>query len=227
MGGVSLGVFVMRIHRAALFAVVLFLAAAVAVLIVAWSHSPTSIPTTTFTILGYTNVSHSFLPEMPPEKCLCAETGRDSVSLGLSPWDRTPYPTIRALTPNGWTNYHLGYMTGAFVLVRPSSNYVFKIWLPTNTVRWDIAFGLHTAGLRQRVFWKMGETGLWNRLFPVSQWLIRFVPLREGREVQFKSEEFELDRRPQSNPAAGNAGIMPQVKVEHHYPGVPGPGHSP
>jgi hypothetical protein len=60
----------------------------------------------------------------------------------------------------------------------------------------------------------MFETGVWNRLFPVSQWMIKFVPLRKAPDVEFKSDEFEIGDRSHNT----SLQPMPEVRLGVFWP---------
>ena len=76
------------------------------------------------------------------------------------------------------------------IVVWPSRSARIKVALPTGTETWRCTVPVQATGARIRVFTHLGESGIWNRTFPVSQWFIRLFPLNDSAEMDIRSGTF-------------------------------------
>ena len=76
------------------------------------------------------------------------------------------------------------------IVVWPSRSARIHVALPVGTETWRCTVPVQATGARIRVFTHLGDSGIWNRTFPVSQWFIRLFPLNDSAELDIRSETF-------------------------------------
>lgn len=180
------------------FTGVILIFAVLGLAIIGINRPPSTRPTVTLTVLGYTNVtdysSHAFHQgEWIRAQLAMTNEGNMSVSYTDTGDGRTPGGWIKAQTKSGWTNGPLSWhLSPVFVLVRPKASITFSAWLPAGTLRWQCGFGIRTASLKERLAWRSFENRWWNRIGPIGWWVIKQLPNKTGPEQEFKSDEYEV-----------------------------------
>jgi hypothetical protein len=76
-----------------------------------------------------------------------------------------------------------------FGFLKPGSSQAYIIQIPREAQ--SVRFGCYfeTVGPRGRCMAWLIDSGLWNRAYPVSEWLIRVVPLGRRQMLEVWSEE--------------------------------------
>jgi hypothetical protein len=192
---------------------VLLAGVAVALVAMIWltvGLKPVPKPVPGITIVGYTNTTTKRSGDVFGAVVALLNGGSATMSLRVSPFDGTPYPSIEAETPSGWTNYHMGGMTASRELLRPGSNYVFFAFLPTNASRWKMTFQVSTASIRERAIWNLIEHRSLAPLYPVLGWPLRLLPnTTEYLDVKTRVFEVTDDGESWHNPQGGANGRQP------------------
>jgi hypothetical protein len=181
----------MRTRKSLVFIAALAIVAAIVIHRV--ERKPAPKPVAAVTILCYTNLSYKKGGDFLGARVMLVNNGTASMSLNLSPFDGTPYPSVGAETPSGWTNYKMGGMTASCELLRPGSNYVFTVWLPTNALRWKLSFYVSTASIRERAFWRMVDYRVGDPLFRVLEWPMMLLPGEPRERLKIAPNVFEID----------------------------------
>ena len=190
----------------AVFAAVMTLA------VLTGGRNPMSKPVPGITIVGYTNLSTKRSGDVIGAKVMLVNNGKATMSFSISPFDGTPYPSVQAETPSGWTNYNMGGMTAYESLLRPGSNYVFFVFLLTNALRWKMGFVVSTASTRERAIFKLIEHKSLAPLFPILGWPLRLLPnTTESLEVETQVFEVEADRGGRGNKRVGGDSGIPRA----------------
>lgn len=158
-------------------------------------------PVPDLSVLGYTNLTLKRSGSVFAAQVALVNKGDTTLSLSLSPFDGTPYPSIDAETPTGWTNYYMGGMTASYFLLAPGSNYFFFVFLPTNTMHWKMSFYTASASVRERALSNITKHRSWAPIFPLLSLPVSLLPNRaEG--LEYKSPVFQV-------PSAHNLSVQP------------------
>ena len=101
---------------------------------------------------------------------------------------------IRVHTPAGWTNVPQKYISrrASFGFVRPGRTHSYQFSIPSDADRFQITCYFNSVGPRGRAAAWLLDTGLWNKLSPVSGWVTRFLPYGSEEELEFFSKEIAL-----------------------------------
>ena len=104
------------------------------------------------------------------------------------------FSDIRVHTSAGWTNVPQEHVSrsASFGFVRPGRAHPYQFSIPSDTDRFQITCYFSSVGPRGRADAWLLDTGLWNKLHPVSGWLIRFLPSGEEEHFEFLSKEIVL-----------------------------------
>ena len=76
------------------------------------------------------------------------------------------------------------------IVVWPSHTARIRIFLPSRTESWSCTIPVQGTGARIRVLMRLGEWGIWDRLYPVSLWFTRLFPLNDSPEIKIQSNAF-------------------------------------
>jgi hypothetical protein len=99
-----------------------------------------------------------------------------------------PYGWVEAQTAATQTNGEMDPLSsGSLGFVRPHSYNEFSVWLPRGTLQWQCRFLVRASSLRERAFDKMFLANL-----DAPDWLLRLFPNREGKEIELKSEVYQV-----------------------------------
>jgi hypothetical protein len=114
----------------------------------------------------------------------------------VSPMDGHPCPMV-IQTLNGRLRYGGSVTTGSASpseqILLPGQSIEFPIWLPTNTIRWQISFDAHSATLRDRLAFKILHSKWCNQL-PVFDWA--WGSLQKAHEkIEIVSNSFEVEKK--------------------------------
>jgi hypothetical protein len=168
-------------------------------------HQPAAKPVASITLVAYTNVTMS----NPDTNVICIP-GRGTRlrakmrlrndgggAIAYAAWGDWPFGWANAETDQGATNGDLApRFTGGTVVLPSGSNILFRVYLPTNTVRWQCGFSVWTSSARENVRWKLIQTRPPPPLRPLRGFfyglLLRLPPAKPGPEIEIKSELFEV-----------------------------------
>jgi hypothetical protein len=82
-------------------------------------------------------------------------------------------------------------MAGPMV-VWPSRSARLQIVLPPGTTTWRCTLPVQGTGARIRMLTRLGESGIWNRTFPLSQWFVSLFPMNDTGERPIQSDAFTI-----------------------------------
>lgn len=104
------------------------------------------------------------------------------------------FSDIRVHTSAGWTNVPQDYLSGSasFGFVRPGRAHAYHFSVPSDTDRFQITCYFTSVGPRGRAAAWLLDTGLWNKLSPVSGWVTRFLPYGSQEYLEFFTREIAL-----------------------------------
>src|SRR5437879_6257891 len=98
---------------------------------------------------------------------------------------------VRTESRAGRTTRDVGPLALA-TLLRPGSNTTTSIALPSDTLRWQVAYKVRSASLRHRVVSRIPDK--WRlRLYPLY---VRLLPDQQDREQEIRSALFESPHEP-------------------------------
>lgn len=172
----------------------LFLIAGIIVFAVGWliftqRYRPSSVPVGSIVLLDYTNVTIASSNRLMRGNWLRARImftneGSTSIEYPFFLWD--------AQTTSGKTNgtTHPPFTTIYGTL--PAHSFAIEsAYLPTNTLYWQCTTSVSAASLRLRAFTKLNT--FWDRIYPVSRWVLQLLPNQPGPTVEFKSRLFQVE----------------------------------
>jgi hypothetical protein len=101
------------------------------------------------------------------------------------------YYKIQAHVRGRETNWNSGggpsSMAGPIV-VWPSRSARIHVILPVGTTAWRCTFPVQGTGARVRMLTRLGDWGIWNRTYPISEWFIGLFPMNDSDERQIQSD---------------------------------------
>ena len=108
---------------------------------------------------------------------------------GTLMWSDSPFMEARFQVGGTWTNSYRGRGVTRMGLLVPGEVVRGEFSLPRNTIRCQVDGYFEYAGPRGTVMAHMINSGWWNRLFPVSQRVIGWIPRGHSEVVEFWSKE--------------------------------------
>ena len=153
-----------------------------------WLCRAPATPSASVKLVGYETRQDSVVATV-----LLTNTGSSALSYVHS--SQGVYYTVLARVQGQETNLNSGGGPGSMagdIVVWPSRSERIKVVLPTGTQTWRCTIPVYGTGARIRVFTHLGEWGVWNRTYPVSQWFVRLFPLNDSVARQIQSDTFTI-----------------------------------
>jgi len=99
---------------------------------------------------------------------------------------------VEAVLHGKVTNFicHAGIVSD--VVFRPGANTGFTVSLPSDTETWRCFFPCHAASMSERVVDRMRQSGVWNRIYPVSASIARLLPPPKSATIELESPAFHI-----------------------------------
>ena len=116
----------------------------------------------------------------------------------LSFWDGAAgvWCAVSARVRGAETNFEAGvgvpFSMSWEEVVWPSSGAHARILLPLGIDSWSCSISTHGPSARIKAATRMMESGLWDRIYPVSQWSLRFFSLKRSAGRQIESATFQV-----------------------------------
>jgi len=115
----------------------------------------------------------------------------------LSYWDTSEgveykiQAQVRGLATNWSSGGGPSSMAGPKVVWPSRSVRIYAI-LPAGAATWRCALPVQGTGARVGMFTRLGQWGIWNRTYHISQWFIGLFPMNDSHERQIQSDPLAI-----------------------------------
>jgi hypothetical protein len=153
-----------------------------------WGSRPPAPPSASIYVIGYESRQDSVVATIVLTNTGMSALNYDDSSGGV-------YYKVVARVQGRETNLSSGGGPSSIagpVVVWPSRSKRIHVPLPVGTETWRCTIPVQRTGPRDRVFMRLGESGIWNKTFPVSQWFIRLFPLGDSAQTEIQSDTFNV-----------------------------------
>jgi len=161
-----------------------------------WMSQTPAVPAGSLRLLGYQNRTNGLVATLELKN-----TGSSALSF-LSGAGGV-YCSITARVGGVETNYYIGGGSPPWQrVVWPRNGAGIRVSLPAGTETWRCSIAVRGASAANKAAVRMINSGIWDKIYPLSQWSLSLFSLKESANKEIESATFTVETNGfLSNPA--------------------------